>query len=91
MLKMPSLPVREMTKKRRLTKTIAGKQFTLYADYPTKGGARQVAAKIRREVPYKGYLVRVAATPRQHTMVNGVCEYYWGVYIHDGIKKPWRT
>jgi hypothetical protein len=60
---------------------ISGKEFVLYYEYPTKLGAEHVAARIRNEVPDKGYLVKVIKIPLSPL---------WGVYIHDGTKKPWR-
>ena len=72
-------------------KTISGKKFVLYNKYPTQSGAQSVATKIRKDVPYKGYLVRVTETPHWFVNKHGDYQHYWGVYIHDGTKKPWRT
>jgi hypothetical protein len=62
------------------TRKIEGKEYVFYKEFPTKRGAQQAAAKIRGEVPYRGYNVRVVKTS----------DINWGVYIHDGIKKPWE-
>jgi hypothetical protein len=72
-------------------KTIAGKKFVIYKRYKTQWVAKRVAAGIRREVPYKGYLVRVVLSPYGFYNEYGDWQFYWGIYIHDGTKKPWRT
>lgn len=79
-------------------KIIDGKKFALsndvlYSEYPTKRGAQQVAAKIRREVPYKGYLATVSQTPGWHIQdsTTGTYKHFWGVYVRDETKKPWKV
>lgn len=81
-------------KKMAIARIIDNKVFILYRKYPSQRGARLVAAKIRNEVPEKGYHVRVvkvveyilnAATGRR------VKHIWYGVYTHDGTKKPWRS
>ena len=71
-------------------KTISGKKFVLFNKYPTQRGAQCVATKIRKDVSEKGYLVRVAQTPHWFVNEQGDYQHYWGVYVHDGTKKPWR-
>jgi hypothetical protein len=64
-----------------MERKIGGKTFDLSVSYPTRLGAKRVAARIRKEVPEPGYLVRIA-----HIAGNR-----WGVYVRDETKKPWRT
>lgn len=80
-------------KGKQYEKMISGKKFVLASEYPTKRGAQRFAAQIRREVFHKGYLVRVVQTPRWHTYDphTGITEHFWGVYVYDGIKKPWKV
>lgn len=89
MFEMPPLQVKEMSKNINV-KFIAKKKFVLYREYPTQRGARQAAAIVRREVPDKGYLVRVVRSHHWYFDEQGK-QHWWGVYVHDGVKKPWRT
>jgi hypothetical protein len=77
-----------------IERIIDNKVFILYRKYPSQRGAKMIASRIRNEVPDKGYLVRVVKVIERilNAETGRFVKHVWyGVYTHDGTKKPWRS